>query len=568
MAVAPDPKRKPRAKRPLGRPFDLKGEQMVVEGGMLSSKLSVGRGGVFFTSIDDIVRRKGWSTYRDMRHDDQVKATLSFKKILVHGRAWDVKPAQETKEAKDIAAFVSFNLQRINFKGKVKDALSAFEYGFSVGEKLWESGVYEGSRAILLKDIKHRDPTSIEIAADEHGNIQKYKQTAIGRNIEVSASDVWHYAHNSEFGNTYGMSDMRAAYKHWWAKKFIINYWNVYMERMGTPMTMMKYPQGSSEDLKTDLKSILAGLSSKTEILVPVGVEVDLIEATRGGAPGYLDALTFHNNSIARAMLMVSILGMGGEDVTRGADSQSQLHLRLLFKMADEVTGNVTHSFTKQVLEPLVDMNFEHDNLYPQIIWQDYGQFEGVIVADTIRLLHAAGILDLDQDDVNYARSVLGLPLRDEDDKKDEVIRPNPLPPPADPNKVPPKASQGNEIAKAEEDRKADMNTLRTYFDDVRGDVADLKAQPKETREPMVINVEPVIHLGDSKVTVEPAQVHVAPAPVNINVEAPAPVVIPAPIVQIGGPTVNIPKNTPLAKTFEYDQDGNIVKVTETETGK
>jgi hypothetical protein len=48
-------------------------------------------------------------------------------------------------------------------------------------------------------------------------------------------------------------------------------------------------------------------------------------------------------------------------------------------------------------------------------VWQDYGQFEGMKIADEIRQLHAAGIIDMDQTDVNYARSVLGLPIRDEE---------------------------------------------------------------------------------------------------------------------------------------------------------
>jgi len=59
--------------------------------------------------------------------------------------------------------------------------------------------------------------------------------------------------------------------------------------------------------------------------------------------------------------------------------------------------------------------------------------------------LHAAGMIDMDQEDVNYARSILGLPLRKEGDPEDEVVRPQPLPPPADPNKPPPAADQGNQ---------------------------------------------------------------------------------------------------------------------------
>jgi hypothetical protein len=192
---------------------------------------------------------------------------------------------------------------------------------------------------------------------------------------------------------------LRAAYKSWWAKKFIHNFWNVFLERLGSPQTVMHYPQGASDELKETLKGILSGLSTKTEILIPEGVEIKLVEALRtSGQATFHDALTYHNNAIARAILMVALFGAGG---------------------------------------------------YPEFVWQDYGEFEGIEVADTIRLLHAAGIVDMDQSDVNYARSILGLPLRAEGDKEDEVVRPQPLPPPADPNKPPPAAGQGNTQAQS-----------------------------------------------------------------------------------------------------------------------
>ena len=215
-------------------------------------------------------------------------------------------------------------------------------------------------------------------------------------------------------------------------------------------MTAMKYPQGASDELKETLKGILKGLSTKTEILIPEGVEIQLIEAMRtSGQATFHDALTYHNNSIARAILMVAMFGAGGNDISRGADSQSHLHLRVLFKMADDLSKNLMKSFEDQVIKQLVDYNFPNVTTYPQFLWQDYGEFEGIEVADTIRLLHAAGIVDMDQTDVNYARSILGLPLRGEDDKEDEVVRPQPLPPPANPNAPPPPASQGNTNAQS-----------------------------------------------------------------------------------------------------------------------
>lgn len=430
-----------------GRRPDFLRENMVLDGEVMRSYLPIAKDGsaIRFLPIDDILTRKGWKTYRDMRHDDQIKATMSFKKVLIHGRAIEVQPhTVEDQESEDIAKFVEWNIQRINFKRILREALSAMDFGFSVGELLWEVTEYDGKTVIALKGIKHREPENIEIEADKFGNIKNFVQEPNwGEKIDMKPEKVWHYAHNSEFQNHYGVSDLRSCYKNWWAKKFIINFWNVFLERLGQPMTTMKYPQGASEELKKTLKQILQGLSTKTEVLIPEGVEIELIEATRAGHADYFQALQYHDNAIARALLVVALLGTGGDEIKRGSDSQSRLHLRVLFKMADEIAKDLIYTFHEQVVRQLVDYNFDTDK-YPKLSWQDYGEFEGIEVADTIRLLHAAGILDMNQEDVNYARSVLGLPLRREGDPEDEVVRPPQPPPPGNANAPPPPAKQGN----------------------------------------------------------------------------------------------------------------------------
>lgn len=436
-----------------GRPMSIEREVTVVGGEIAQSFLPAKNGGVYVQSPDKLLRTKGFQVYRDMRSDDQVKLTMQFKKILVHGRAWEIKPASDSEKDKDIAKFVEWNLNRINLKHVIKEALTCLDFGFSVGEIVWEVGDYEGSRSLLLKSIKHRDPERIEAQIDQHGNIVRWEQNEGivigGAPILIKTEKVWHYAHQAEFSNPYGVSDLRAAYKSWWAKRFIHNFWNVFLERLGSPMTAMTYPQGAGDELKETLKGILKGLSTKTEILIPEGVEIKLIEAMRSsGQASFGDALTYHNNAIARAILMVAMFGAGGDDITRGSDSQSRLHLRVLFKMADDLSKELMKSFHEQVMKQLVDLNFNVDE-YPEFVWQDYGEFEGIEIADTIRLLHAAGIVDMDQTDVNYTRSVVGMPLRKENDPEDEVNRPPPPPPPGDPNKPPPAASQGNTQAQS-----------------------------------------------------------------------------------------------------------------------
>lgn len=443
-------------KAPVGRPRNVEGESMVVSDGLLASMTRPGGGGVYFLPVDEIIRRQGWRTYKDMLHDDQVKATLAFKKILITGREWELVPGDpKNPKSVEAAKFVTWCLNKIDMPHVLTEAASAIEFGYSLAEPVFGRETKPaqftnivGTQCVTLEKVAHRDPQQLYLNMDAHGNYIGVKQLSMGTEIVLPAEQTWLYSYNKRFGNIYGESDLRSAYRSWWAKKFIINFWNVFLERMGAPMMMMKYPTGAGDELKNVLMGILKNLSSKTEVLVPEGVQVSLVEATRGGTATYQQALEFHNNSIARAMLMVSVLGVGGEDnKTRGSDSQSFIHLRLIFKMADMISREISESFMCQVVKQLIALNYGEDQLeelMPRFVWQDYGQYQATLIGDEIRQLHAAGIIDMDQTDVNYVRSLMGLKLRAPEDKPDDVIRPAPLPPPGNATAIPPAAEQGN----------------------------------------------------------------------------------------------------------------------------
>lgn len=404
---------------------------------------------------DDLLTRKGYSIYREMRTDDQVKACLWFKKLLVTGRSWELRPYGEKGEAseedKKIAQFIEKSLKKVNMNRILREALTALDFGFSVGELLWQVADGEDGPKIELKDVKHRDPQWVKIDVDVHGNITGYRQQTgyvpVLAEIDIPVDKAMHLTYQGEFQNHYGISDLRAAYAAWWSKKFVSQFWNIFLERFGSPMMMMKYPTGASPELKAALQQILTGLSTKTDILVPEGVAIELIEASRAGTAAYGEALTYFDIRISRAILVPALLGMG-TDVKRGSDSQSRLHLRVLMKVINDLSTDLMFAVNQSIIRQLVDFNFNTDH-YPSFMFQDYGEYEAVEIANAIREMFNAGILDLDQEDINYARSIMGLPLRAEGDE-DEVLRSVPPPigtSPNDPNATGAGGQQGNDRA-------------------------------------------------------------------------------------------------------------------------
>lgn len=416
-------------------------KSVIVSGESLHSYIRPGQAGYETLPIDDIITRYGYKEYVKMRQDAQVKAALNFKKILVYARGFDLKPADDSPEAEEIASFVMDQFKRVKIKRIMREALTALDFGSSFGEKLWELQEWEGGQVIGLKNVKFRYPKSFKVMTDTHGNVTGFVQNPYwGNRIEFAPEKIFHFVHNKEFQDHYGQPDLRAVYKNWWAKKFIINFWNVHLEKIGSPLTAVKYPQGAGEEMKAALKTILTNLQAKTEILVPEGVEIDILESLKAGNTSFEDALLYHDGEIAKGILVPALLGFGSKSGP-GPDSLSRLQLRTLFKVAQDLGDHMSEEMTDQLIKPLVDFNYD-SKLYPEFIWADYGEFEAAEIADSIRLLHNAGIIDMDQEDVNYARGVVGLPIRDEGDE-DEVLRPNPAPQGA--NMPPAAAPQGND---------------------------------------------------------------------------------------------------------------------------
>jgi phage gp29-like protein len=408
--------------RRRGRPRKEEAELTVVGTDLISFALPGQSSGKFeMLSPDQLLTRKGFQVYREMGADDVIKSSLWFKKALITSRPWDIAPASDSEADKEAAKFIHDEFERVNIHQVLWSMLTAFDFGFSYGEIIWE---IQDDLNLHLDHVAFRDPETIFILADKHGNIDGFRQKTIFQGLDddiiISKEKSLHYAYQKEFSNHNGVSDLRAAYRAWWSKKYVTQFWNVFLERFGSPMTKMTYPAGSPEELKTTLKSIMENLSTKGSILVPEGVAIELIEATRGGNAGYEEALLYYDLRIATALLVPALLGFGA-DVKRGSDSQSRLHLRTLMKVVDKVGKDLAAEINRKIINPIVDFNFNAKP--PKFVFNDYGEFEAFEITDAIKDLHTAGILELDGIDTNNVRSLLNMAVRD-DGEEDKVDRP------------------------------------------------------------------------------------------------------------------------------------------------
>jgi len=307
---------------------------------------------------DDLVSEKGGlEIYEKMKYDDQVKAVLTMKKHAVLSSGWEITGEDEKKNE-----FLKKNFEDIDIESRLFEILSALEYGFSVSEKIF--GKSEDGK-IVIKDIKTRPPHSFRFETDKHGNLTQLMQITNDGEINLPMEKFIIFSYNAEFGNLYGNSDLRAAYRSWFSKNIIIRFWNIYLERFGMPTAVGKYDTAASKAQKDDLNSILKNIQAKTSIAIPKGFEIDLLEASRRGEAGYQAAIQQHNKMIARAVLVPDLLGYSETQAGSYAlgEKQFDVFLWILEKLRRDLERNVIY---KQIIKELLDLNFPDKKEYPQ----------------------------------------------------------------------------------------------------------------------------------------------------------------------------------------------------------
>jgi hypothetical protein len=174
---------------------------------------------------DQLVQRKGLKIYRTMAQDEQIKAALAAKQYAVLSTGYDILlpelPDEDSQEMTDASEeqkeFLEFNFNEMvgGIESKLLGIMDALTYGFSVSEKLFEKveyGPHEGKW--MLKDLRTRPPEDIEFQTNEVGDLDPKGVLQFG--VELPAEKFVIYSYRSQYGNLYGDSDLRAAYRAWW----------------------------------------------------------------------------------------------------------------------------------------------------------------------------------------------------------------------------------------------------------------------------------------------------------------------------------------------------------------
>ncbi len=348
-----------------------------------------------FANPDDLVGRGGLEDYTAMQKDAQVKSCLAIKKGSLLSRGWEVKAVKDDgSRGKEVAEFCDWALREVS--GSILTVLwnvtDALAKGYSLQNIVWktvQTGKWAGKWSPMF--LKSKDPADWSFDCDEYRNVVAVRYDPTDEVFPADRFVV--YTYNPEYSNPYGTSDLRACYRNWWSKDLLTRFWNLYLEKYGSPTVKGSYRRGTTKAGQNELLKILSQIQQQSAIVIPEDMKADLLETIRQGDVGYRIAVDHHNCEIAKSILNTNLITDSGGQV--GSFAMAKVHLDVLRMCLKGLKMDLEETVMKeQILRPLVRFNFGADVPVPEFSLGPLEDRELGPLSTGIKNLVDCGVLD------------------------------------------------------------------------------------------------------------------------------------------------------------------------------
>jgi len=327
---------------------------------------------------DDLLRTRGERVYDEMLTDAQVQSALTTKKFGILDADWQIVPGGEDEASQQAAELVRFALGQL--RGSVTrillNALDALAHGYSVQEinyALCEQEPWRGR--VIWQSIKSKPPRLFRVETDAYRNLKSlYLRMPGGQEQPLPAEKFVLYAYNSRYESPYGRSDLRSAYKHWWAKQLLLKFWLLSLEKFGAPTVKGVVPRHVPEEERRELLRVLDRIQQETAVVLPEDVQIELMEGRSPIGAAYLQAVQFHNREIARAILGQTLAT--DEGMRTGSLALGRVHYRVMQLYFRALRRDLAEQvMEEQLFRRLVELNFAEAKV-PRFVWLERGDAE------------------------------------------------------------------------------------------------------------------------------------------------------------------------------------------------
>lgn len=276
-----------------------------------------------------------WGAYDVILNDDQVYATMQQRISAVVSRNWTVVAGDEN-DPRSVEAAEKFDetLKRVGWDRVTRKMLMATFYGYAVAEIMWEvrDGLFDWARINVRHARRFRynaeDQLVMLTPTNPQGELMPERKFWVHR---VGAADD---------DQPYGQGLAHWLYWPTLFKRNGIRFWNIFLDKFGTPTAKGTYPRGASREEINKLLAALGAIATDSGFVVPEGVAVELLSATRSGTADYRELCTYMDGAIAKIVLSQTMTTDNGS-----SRSQSETHAGVRDDVVQSDSDDQTDSF-------------------------------------------------------------------------------------------------------------------------------------------------------------------------------------------------------------------------------
>ena len=364
---------------------------------------------------DELLRAEGYDGVDKLQTMACYNRCIRFLKYVIMYKPWQtlarvnglvVKPDHPRYDAAikaaDLCRYVLNNIYdpdtgaRQDLREVVWYMLDACHIGFSAQElwwRLYDSGPYKGMRG--LRRVIPRRPKQVTFNIDPLttmvDSINNYTPLG-GWQSYLPLRKFLLYTYQGQNGLPYGSGLWRITYKHITSINELIKILIVALSKHGGGMLKAVVHNPDPAHVK-NVEAMLAKVANGAPLIVPAGMEVELLNLPNGVLEPILSALEYHEEQIVKAILGQSLTtgqGSGSSSYALGGVHQDTQEYFVAHARLD-----VEKSIQQQVYAEIIRINLGEDymDVIPAHSQGEYDINERQKVADFIATMRTSGIV-------------------------------------------------------------------------------------------------------------------------------------------------------------------------------
>lgn len=259
-------------------------------------------GGRTLPNNDDTLRKrggaKGLAIYDEIERDPHAFAVLQKRALAVVARPIKIEPASESAPDKAAAELVREALAGCAFDAACVQLLDATLKGFALAEIMWKVD----ANRLLPARLIGRDQRRFVFDADRKLHLLTREQPTSGEEMPHAKFVV--HSTGAKDASPYGLGLGTRLFWPVWFKRQDLSFWLQFTDKFGSPTALGKYPQSATQDEQAKLLKVLRAISHDAGVIVPEGMVVELIEASRSGsADAYEKLARYMDEQISECVL-------------------------------------------------------------------------------------------------------------------------------------------------------------------------------------------------------------------------------------------------------------------------